>query len=353
MRSTATASCARSMPRRAAISTWPRISRPAGASCMKTPAVDLQGDPELLERFMLEEWIARRLEQPARAEALSANARAPLPVRRDGIRRGPDPRAVDDRQPAARPRDGARHRRADRPRPAGLPSPGDAASGPASREHHDRQDRHGEDHRLRLGLRGGRRRAGVAATSARGSSARFSTRRRNISSATPGASARTCISLGVIAYQMLSGRLPYGAEAARVRTRAAQRKLRYATLLTSSGTRSATSRRGSTRRSGRPSTPSRSSATRPCRNSSTTCGTRTRNCCAARRSSRAIRWPSGGRRARCSAPSSSFSCWCNSACRKASPTRARSRPASRFARPRRARAAEPACALRCSRRCAA
>jgi hypothetical protein len=29
----------------------------------------------------------------------------------------------------------------------------------------------------------------------------------------------------VIAYQMLSGRLPYGAEAARVRTRAAQRRL--------------------------------------------------------------------------------------------------------------------------------
>jgi serine/threonine protein kinase len=38
-------------------------------------------------------------------------------------------------------------------------------------------------------------------------------------------------SLGVIAYQMLSGRLPYGADAARVRTRAALRKLRYATVL--------------------------------------------------------------------------------------------------------------------------
>jgi serine/threonine protein kinase len=38
-------------------------------------------------------------------------------------------------------------------------------------------------------------------------------------------------SLGVIAYQMLSGRLPYGAEVAKTKTRAAQRKLRYQSLL--------------------------------------------------------------------------------------------------------------------------
>jgi serine/threonine protein kinase len=31
---------------------------------LKTPAADLQADPELLERFMLEEWIARRLSSP-------------------------------------------------------------------------------------------------------------------------------------------------------------------------------------------------------------------------------------------------------------------------------------------------
>ena len=47
----------------------------------------------------------------------------------------------------------------------------------------------------------------------------------------PGTEASDLYSLGVIAYQMLSGRLPYGAEAARVRTRAAQRRLRYASLL--------------------------------------------------------------------------------------------------------------------------
>lgn len=38
-------------------------------------------------------------------------------------------------------------------------------------------------------------------------------------------------SLGVIAYQMLTGRLPYGAEVAKSRTRAAQRKLRYDSVL--------------------------------------------------------------------------------------------------------------------------
>jgi len=38
-------------------------------------------------------------------------------------------------------------------------------------------------------------------------------------------------SLGVIAYQMLSGRLPYGAEVSRARTRAAQRQLKYQSVL--------------------------------------------------------------------------------------------------------------------------
>jgi len=38
-------------------------------------------------------------------------------------------------------------------------------------------------------------------------------------------------SLGVITYQMLTGRLPYGAEVAKARTQSAQRKLRYASAL--------------------------------------------------------------------------------------------------------------------------
>lgn len=47
----------------------------------------------------------------------------------------------------------------------------------------------------------------------------------------PGTSRSDLFSLGVITYQMLSGRLPYGAEVSRARTRDAQRKLVYRSVL--------------------------------------------------------------------------------------------------------------------------
>jgi serine/threonine protein kinase len=47
----------------------------------------------------------------------------------------------------------------------------------------------------------------------------------------PGTPASDQFSLGVIAYQMLSGKLPYGADASRARTQGAQRELRYRSVL--------------------------------------------------------------------------------------------------------------------------
>ncbi len=46
-----------------------------------------------------------------------------------------------------------------------------------------------------------------------------------------GSSHSDIFSLGVITYQMLTGRLPYGAEVAKSRTKSAQKKLRYASVL--------------------------------------------------------------------------------------------------------------------------
>jgi serine/threonine protein phosphatase PrpC len=47
----------------------------------------------------------------------------------------------------------------------------------------------------------------------------------------PGTDASDLFSLGVITYQMLSGRLPYGTQVSKARTQSAQRKLRYESVL--------------------------------------------------------------------------------------------------------------------------
>ena len=218
--STATGSSANCTAPAAATSISPSTSRPRTLVVIKIPSIDLRDDPAYLKRFMMEEWVARRINSAACAQALPAVAQAQFPLRRHRIHRRPDADAMDDRQSEADAGNGARHRRADRQGAAGLPPDGDAASGPAARQHHDRQDRHGEDHRFRLDQV-----AGVVEAAPSGNrndilgTAQYTAPEYFLGES--GTSRSDLFSLGVITYQMLTGRLPYGAAAAKARTRIA------------------------------------------------------------------------------------------------------------------------------------
>ena len=47
---------------------------------IKTPSIDLQGDPAYLERFLMEEWVARRINSAHVLKPLRADAQAQLPL---------------------------------------------------------------------------------------------------------------------------------------------------------------------------------------------------------------------------------------------------------------------------------
>ena len=162
----------------------------------------------------MEEWVARRINSAhVLKPCLQSRKRNYLYVVMEFIDGQTLTQWMID-NPKPRSRDRARHRRADRQGPAGLPPHGDAASGPAARQHHDRQDRHGEDHRFRFDQG-----EGVV-------EAAPSTDRDDILGTVQytapeyflgesGSSRSDIFSLGVITYQMLTGRLPYGAEVAK------------------------------------------------------------------------------------------------------------------------------------------
>ena len=118
---------------------------------VKIPSIDLRGDPAYLQRFMMEEWVARRIN--------SAHVLKPcIQSRRQNylyvVTEFVDGQTltqwmIDNPRPDLETVRGIVEQIAKGP--AGVPPAGDAASGPAARQHHDRQDRDGEDHRFRLG----------------------------------------------------------------------------------------------------------------------------------------------------------------------------------------------------------
>jgi serine/threonine protein phosphatase PrpC len=201
-----------------------------GRVVLKTPAADLQADPQLLERFMLEEWIARRLNSP--------HVLKPYPRTRERRFLYVAMEYVEGQTLA--------QWMTDNPRPdletvRGIVEQigrGLQAFHRMEMLHQDLRpenimiDKSGTVKIIDFGS------VSVAGVDEQASPDEPSRILGTLQYTAPeyfvgdaGSERADLYSLGVIAYQMLSGRLPYGAEAARVRTRAAQRKLEYETLM--------------------------------------------------------------------------------------------------------------------------
>ncbi|MGM0544455.1 MAG: protein kinase domain-containing protein [Pseudomonadota bacterium] len=194
---------------------------------VKTLATELAEDPASVERFVREEWIARRLHN---AHVLSAPAqRGPRhylytvweyiegQTLTQWMRDHPDPELADVRDIIEQVAKGLRafHR--------------------LEMLHQDVRpdnimiDRHGT---VRLIDFGAARVAGISETGHPSTetdpilgTAQYTAPEYFLGE--PGTSRSDLYSLAVIAYQMLTGTLPYGTEVAKTRTRAAQRKLAY------------------------------------------------------------------------------------------------------------------------------
>jgi serine/threonine protein phosphatase PrpC len=197
---------------------------------IKIPSLDLRGDPAYLRRFMLEEWVARRIDSAhVLRPRLQSRARNYLYVATEFV----------DGQTLAQ-------WMIDNPRPAletvrGIVEQvarGLLAFHRKEMLHQDLRpanimiDRSGTAKIIDFGST---RVTGVAeANSAAGANEILGTAQYTAPEYFLGenGSARSDIySLGVITYEMLTGRLPYGAEMAKAKTKSQQRKVKYVTAL--------------------------------------------------------------------------------------------------------------------------
>ena len=197
---------------------------------LKTPSIDLQGDPAYLERFLLEEWVARRINNAhVLKPCLQTRRRHHLYVATEFI----EGRTLAQWM-------------VDNPRPDVETVRGIAAQIASGLQAFHRLEMLHQDLRpenvmidatgtVKIIDFGATRVAGIAEMATPGErgdifgTAQYTAPEYFIGEA--GSARSDLFSLGVITYQMLSGRLPYGAEVARARTQAAQRKLRYASVL--------------------------------------------------------------------------------------------------------------------------
>jgi serine/threonine protein phosphatase PrpC len=196
---------------------------------LKTPATDLQGDRDHLERFLMEEWIARRLNSP--------HVLKPFPRTRERRFLHVAMEYIEGQTLA--------QWMTDNPRPELEKVRGIVEQIARGVQAFHRMEMLHQDLRpqnimldatgtVKIIDFGSARVAGVSELAApleRSSilgTLQYTAPEYFVGDA--GTERSDLYSLGVIAYQMLSGRLPYGVDAARVRTRKAQRALQYASL---------------------------------------------------------------------------------------------------------------------------
>jgi serine/threonine protein phosphatase PrpC len=196
---------------------------------IKTPSVDLRGDPAYLERFLMEDWIARRINSAHVVRACDqTRKRSYLYTVTEFI----------DGQTLAQ-------WMIDHPKPS-LEAVRDIVEQIAKgllafhrleMLHQDLRPANVMIDRLgtvKIVDFGSTRVAGIVEASGSDEEPILGTVQYTAPEyflGEPGTPRSDLFSLGVIAYQMLSGKLPYGAEVARSRTKAAQRRLMYRSVL--------------------------------------------------------------------------------------------------------------------------
>ncbi|MEO8805296.1 MAG: bifunctional protein-serine/threonine kinase/phosphatase [Burkholderiaceae bacterium] len=197
---------------------------------LKTPSVDLQGDPDYLERFLMEEWVARRID--------SAHVLKPCEQTRERQFLYVATEFIDGQTLA--------QWMIDNPRPDLETVRGIVEQIARGLQAFHRLEMLHQDLRpnnvmidktgtVKIIDFGATRVAGVvemAPPVERSNilgTAQYTAPEYFLGEA--GTARSDLFSLGVITYQMLSGRLPYGTEVAKSRTQSAQRNLRYDSVL--------------------------------------------------------------------------------------------------------------------------
>ncbi len=197
---------------------------------IKTPSIDLQGDPAYLERFLMEEWIARRINSAhVLKPCLQTRKRNYLYIVTEFV----DGQTLTQWM-------------IDNPKPELETVRGIVEQIARGLQAFHRMEMLHQDLRpenimidstgtVKIIDFGSTRVAGVMENAAPDErayplgTAQYTAPEYFLGEA--GTIRSDIFSLGVIGYQMLTGKLPYGAEVAKTRTKAAQKKLRYQSLL--------------------------------------------------------------------------------------------------------------------------